>query len=57
MAAKGIGSLEFIDDVSADKNSRMKSEVCQAILSAQIQIKFKSNASKLIGITVWMAMT
>ena len=37
MAANGTGSLVFIDDVTADKSSRMNSEVFQAILSAHIQ--------------------
>ena len=45
MAANGTGSLVFIDDVTADKSSRMNSEVFRAILSAHIQ----SNASELIG--------
>ena len=45
MAANGTGSLIFIDDVTADKSSRMDSEVFRAILSAHIQ----PNASKLIG--------
>ena len=45
MAANGTGSLVFIDDVTADKSSRMNSEVFRAILSAQIQ----PNASELIG--------
>ncbi len=35
----------FIDDVTADKSSRMNSEVFWAILSAHIQ----PNASELIG--------
>ncbi len=38
-------SLVFIDDVTADKSSRMNSEVFRAILSAHIQ----PNASELIG--------
>ncbi len=45
MAASGTGSLVFIDDVTADKISRMNSEVFRAILSAHIQ----PNASELIG--------
>uniref|UniRef100_A0A673YSH1 Tc1-like transposase DDE domain-containing protein n=1 Tax=Salmo trutta TaxID=8032 RepID=A0A673YSH1_SALTR len=45
MAANGTGSLVFIDDVTADKSSRMNSEVFRAILFAQIQ----PNTSKLIG--------
>ncbi len=45
MAASGAGSLVFIDDVNADKSSRMNSEVFRAILSAHIQ----PNASELIG--------
>ena len=49
MAASGTGSLVFIDDVTADKSSRMNSEVFQAILSAHIQ----PNASELIGQCRW----
>ncbi len=45
MAASGTGSLVFIDDVTADKSSRMNSEVFRVILSAHIQ----PNASELIG--------
>uniref|UniRef100_A0A8C5Q4E8 Transposase n=1 Tax=Leptobrachium leishanense TaxID=445787 RepID=A0A8C5Q4E8_9ANUR len=45
MAANGTGSLVFIDDVTADKSSRMNSEVFQAILSAHTQ----PNAAELIG--------
>ena len=45
MAANGTGSLVFIDEVTADKSSRMNSEVFRAILSAHIQ----PNASELIG--------
>ncbi len=45
MAASGTGSLVFIDDVTADKSSRMNSEVFRAILSAHIL----PNASELIG--------
>ncbi len=37
MAANGTGSLVFIDDVTADRYSRMNSEVFKAILSAHIQ--------------------
>ena len=44
VAANVIGSLVFIDDVSADISSRMNSEVYRAQLSAQIQ----PNAAKLI---------
>uniref|UniRef100_A0A8C5M9G9 Transposase n=1 Tax=Leptobrachium leishanense TaxID=445787 RepID=A0A8C5M9G9_9ANUR len=44
MAANGTGSLVFID-VTADKSSRMNSEVFQAILSTHIQ----PNAVELIG--------
>ena len=36
MADNGTGSLVFIDDVTANKNSRMNSEVFRAILSAHI---------------------
>ncbi|CAJ0915358.1 unnamed protein product [Ranitomeya imitator] len=45
MAFNGTGSLVFIDDIRADKSSRMNSEVDRDILSAQIQ----PNAAKLIG--------
>ncbi len=45
MAANGTGSLVFIDDVTADRISRMNSEVFKAILSAHIQ----PNATKLFG--------
>ena len=45
MAANGTGSLVFIDDVTADRSSKMNSEVYRAILSAHIQ----PNATKLIG--------
>jgi len=45
MAANGTGSLVFIDDVTADRSSRMSFEVFRALLSAQIQ----PNAAKLIG--------
>ncbi len=45
MPASGTGSLVFIDDVTADKSSRMNSEVFRAILSAHVQ----PNASELIG--------
>lgn len=43
-AANGTGSLLFIDDVAADRSSRINYEVKKAKLSAQIQ----SNATKLI---------
>ncbi len=39
MAASGTGSLVFIDDVTADKSSRMNSEVFRAILSASYSAK------------------
>ena len=45
MAANGTGTLVFIDDVTADKSSRINSEVFRAISSAHIQ----PNASELIG--------
>ncbi|KAF7662699.1 hypothetical protein LDENG_00229840 [Lucifuga dentata] len=45
MAANGTGSLVFIDDMSADRSSRMNAEVFRALLSAQI----KPSAAKLIG--------
>lgn len=38
MAASETDFLVFINDAIADKNSRMKSEVFQAILSAHIQL-------------------
>lgn len=34
----GNGLLVFSDDVTAESNSRMNSEVCKAILSAQSQL-------------------
>lgn len=34
MAASEIGSLMFIDDMTADSSSRKNCEVCRAILSA-----------------------
>lgn len=43
--ASGTGFLLFIDDGTADKSSRMDSEVHSVILSASSQL----NASKLIG--------
>jgi hypothetical protein len=45
MAASGTGSSIFIDDVTDDGSSRMNSEVCRNILSANLQ----RNAFKLIG--------
>ncbi len=45
MAASGTGSLVFIDDVTADKSSRINSEVFRAIISVHIQ----PNTSELIG--------
>ena len=45
MAANGTGSLVFIDDVTADKSSRMDAEVYRALLSVQNQ----PYDSKLIG--------
>ena len=51
-AANGTGSLVFID-VTADKSSRMNSEVFRAILlSAHIQ----PNASELIGLRFTVQM-
>lgn len=41
----GTGSLVFIGDVTADKSSRMNSEVFKAILCAHIQ----PNAAELVG--------
>ena len=38
MAANGTSFLVFMDDdMTVDKSSRMNSEVCRTILSAQIQ--------------------
>ena len=37
MAANGTRSLIFIDDMRADRSSRMNSEVYKALLSTQIQ--------------------
>ena len=45
IAANKTGSLVFIDDVTAEKSSRMNSALFHAILSAHIQ----PNASELIG--------
>ncbi len=45
MAANGTGPLVFIDDVTADRSSRVNSEVFKAIPSAHIQ----PNATKTIG--------
>lgn len=45
MASNCTGSLVFIDDVTKDRSSQMKSEVHRDILSAQIE----PNAAKLIG--------
>lgn len=45
MAASGAGSLAFIDDVIADRNSRMNSDPYGAILSAHIP----PNVTKLMG--------
>ena len=45
MAASGVGSLIFIDDVTHDGSSRINSEVYKNILSANL----RRNASKLIG--------
>lgn len=52
MAASGNGSLVFIDDATADRSSRMNSELYRSLLSADIQ----SNAAKLIQqrITEWI---
>lgn len=44
MGANETGSLVFFDDVTADRS--MTSDVCMAILSAQIQ----PNATKLLGL-------
>ena len=44
-ATKGIGSVVVIDDVTADRSSRMNCDVYRAILSAQIQ----TNAAKRMG--------
>ena len=45
MAASGVGSLIFIDDVTHDGSSRMNSEVYKNILSANLG----RNASKIFG--------
>ena len=45
MAASGVGSLIFIDDVTHYGSSRMNSEVYKNILSANL----RRNESKLIG--------
>ena len=45
MAASGVGSLLFIDDVTHDGGSRMSSEVYKTILSTNL----RRNVSKLIG--------
>ena len=44
LAANRTGSLVFFDDMTADRNSQMNSEVYSAIQTAQIQ----PNATKLI---------
>ena len=46
MAANGTGSLVFIDDVTADKSSRIHSKVFWAILSAHIQPNASDGASQ-----------
>lgn len=38
MAANGTGSVMFIDDVTADRSSKINSEVYRAIISAHIQM-------------------
>ena len=51
--ANGTGSLLFIDDVTADRSSRMNSDVYRAILSAHIQlnaIKTKTELQSAIGL-------
>ncbi len=45
MTVDETGSLVFIDDVTADKSSRINSDVYRDILSDQIQ----PNAAKLVG--------
>ena len=45
MAASGVGSLIFIDDVTHDGSSRMNSEFYKNILPANL----RRNASTLIG--------
>ncbi len=45
IASSGTGLLVFSDDVTEDRSSRMNSEVCRDIFSAQIQL----NGAKLIG--------
>ncbi len=39
MAANGTGSLLFIDDVTADRSSKMNSEVFKAVISAHKRIR------------------
>lgn len=41
LAANGMGSLGFIGDVTADKRSKMNSEVYTSIVSAHIQTNAK----------------
>ena len=45
MTAYGNGSLVFIDDVTADRSSRMNSKVYRVLLSAHIQ----PHAGELMG--------
>ena len=45
LAANGTSSSVFIADATADRSSRMNSEVCRAMFSVYTQ----PNASKLIG--------
>ena len=45
MTASGVSSFIFIDNVTHDGSSRMNSEVCKNILSANL----RRNASNLIG--------
>lgn len=52
MAASETDFLVFINNVIADKYSRMKTEVFQAILSAHIQL----NASEVFGQDFTMQM-
>lgn len=37
MAASGVGPHVFIGDVTADRSSRMNSDMCRAVVSAHIQ--------------------
>lgn len=49
MAANESASVLFLDDLTADKQSRMNAEVYKAILPVQIQ----PNAAELVMILHW----